>query len=104
MRASWSQDHGSPDFPPYRSLVLLHQIDAIAMNGVRNLVAERSGELLGVLHEIEERIHDVDISARDCKRIRLSFVDQVEFERMVVLCLRGPADGIGDRSQLIIQG
>jgi len=67
-------------------------------------VTERSGELLRVLYEIEERVHDVDISARDRERIRLSFVDQVEFEGVVVLWLRGPADSISDRPELIIQG
>ncbi len=50
-------------------LFLLHQGDGIAMDGMRDLVTERSRELLLILHEIQERIHHVYIAAGSCKGV-----------------------------------
>src|SRR5260221_4599574 len=66
-------------------------------------MAKSSRELLSVLYEIEERIHDVHIAARGREGVRLSFVDQVELERMVVSGLSDPGDGVRDRPQLVVQ-
>jgi hypothetical protein len=72
------------------------------MDGVRDFMAKSSGEMLRVLYEVEERIDHVHIAARGRERVRLSFVDQIKLERMVVAGLRDASDGISDRSQLVV--
>ena len=64
------------------------------MNGVRHFMAEGSGQLLGILHEIEQRIHDINVTAWSGEGIRLALVDEVEFERMGVTRLSHPRDRV----------
>src|SRR5271170_685748 len=104
VRPRWTQKNRGPDFPPFQSLILFHQRHRVVMNGVGDLVTQRSGKLVGVLYEIEKRIDDIHVAARSCECVRLSFVNQVKLEWMVVSWLRRPGYGIGNRLQLVIQG
>jgi len=73
------------------------------MDGVGYLMTQGSGELLRILYEIQQRIDNVHVPARSCERVWLSFVYQVELERMVVSRLRRSGNGVCNRSQLIVQ-
>ena len=62
-----------------------------------------SGELLLVLYEIQQRIHDIYVAARSCEGVRLRFVNQIELEGMVIAGLRRLCDGVRNRLQLVVQ-
>jgi hypothetical protein len=103
MRASGTKKNGCPDFPPLQALVFFHQGYGVVMDGVGDLVAKGAREFLPVLYEIQKRIDNIHVAARSRERVRLRFMNQVELERVVVLRLRGLGNGVGNRSQLIVQ-
>src|SRR5258708_5935397 len=51
------------------------------VNGVRHLVADCSGQLLGVLDEVHQRIGHVHVAARRREGVRLLLVHEIELER-----------------------
>src|SRR5579864_3886010 len=95
------KDRGS-DFALFEPLILFHQSYGVVMNCVGDFMAQRSGELVRVLYEVQERIDYVDISAWSCERIRLSFVNDIKLERMVISRLCGTGDRIREWLQLIV--
>src|SRR5260370_7596403 len=103
MRTRRAQKDGRSDFPLPDFLLLLHQLHGVVMDGVGNLVAESSRELLRVLDEIEKRIHDIHVATRRCESIWLSFVDQIELEGTVVPLLRHSADALPNTPHLLLQ-
>src|SRR5271157_1944144 len=103
MRKRGAQENGSSDFSFCDFLALLHQRHCVVMNGVGNLVTQRSGELFRVLYEIQERIDDVHIAARGCECVWLSFVNQIKLERVVVSRLRRSGNGVRYGSQRVVQ-
>src|SRR6478672_11293817 len=102
--ACWPEQYGSFDLVALDPISLLHEGDAVAMNGVRDFMAEGSGQLLGVLHEIEQRIHDINITAWRGEGIRLALVDEVEFKGMGVARLSHPRDRVRYRFQGLVEG
>ena len=59
-----AQKHGRSDLPLRDFLLLLHQCHRVVMDGVGDLVTQRSGKLVSILYEIQERIDDVHVAAR----------------------------------------
>src|SRR5215470_2149760 len=84
--------------------LLLHQSNAVTMNGVRDLVTKGSGQLLGVLYKVEKRIHHVDVASWCRERIRLGFVHKKELKRMGVAGLGHAGDGVRKRLKDVVQG
>src|SRR6266849_1515641 len=101
--AGRTQNNGSSDFPLLQLLVLLHQGDCVAVDGVGDLVTKCPRELFAILYEVQERIDYIHVSAGSRERIRLSFMNQVELERMVISGLRRSRDRVGKWFQLVIQ-
>jgi hypothetical protein len=60
----------------------LEELLLVSVNRVRNFMAKCSRQLLGVLHEIQQRVHDIDVTARRREGVWLGLVYQEEFERM----------------------
>jgi hypothetical protein len=54
MRASGTKKNGCPDFPPLQALVFFHQGYGVVMDGVRDLVTQRPGKLVGILYKIQK--------------------------------------------------
>jgi hypothetical protein len=54
------------------------------MNGMRDLMAEGSGQLFSVFHEIEQRVDDIHVSTRRRECIWVGFVDNEELEGMII--------------------
>ncbi|HET7893486.1 MAG TPA: hypothetical protein VFL34_18300 [Candidatus Sulfotelmatobacter sp.] len=96
VRTSRAQKNSSSDFPLFQLSLFLHQRHGVVMDGVRDLVTQSSGKLLGVLHEVKERIDNIHVAAGSCESVRLRFVNQVKLERVVVARLRSLRNGIGD--------
>src|SRR6478736_4770479 len=84
VRRRWTEKNRRAQRSLLEFLILLEQFHRVVMNRVRHLMAERSGELLVVLDEIQQRIGDVNVAARRRKCIRLLLVDEIELEWMVV--------------------
>ena len=103
VRASRAEEYRRPDLPPRDLPLLVDQRHRIAVNGVRHLVTNRSGQLFGVLDEVQQRIGHVHIAACGCKGIRLRLVHEIELERMVVSRLGRPRDRGGNRREQIVQ-
>jgi hypothetical protein len=84
MGALGTQQYRRLDLVAFDLTVLLRKRDGVAVERVRDFMAEGSGELLGVFHEIEQGIDDIDTAARRRKGIGLGFVHQEELEGMRV--------------------
>lgn len=69
------EQYGGLDLVAFDCVPLLHEGDAVPMNGARDFMAESPGQLLGVFYEIEQRIHDIDVAARRGESVRLPFVN-----------------------------
>jgi hypothetical protein len=78
------QQYRRLDLVPFDSVRLRHELDAVLVDRVGDLMAQRSRQLLSVLDEVEQRVHDIDIATRCRKGVRLGFVDDVELERVGV--------------------
>ena len=72
------------------------------MDRVGDFVTQSASEFVGVLHEVQQRIDDINVPTRGGKRVRLRFVNQIELEGMVVSRLRRSRDGLRNRPQLIV--
>src|SRR4029077_4367108 len=103
VRTSRAQKNGSSDFPRFQLVLFLHQRDGVMMDGGRDLVTQSSGELLGVLHKVKQRIDNINVAAGSCEGVRLRFVNQVKLERVVVARLRSLRNGVGNRLQPVVQ-
>jgi hypothetical protein len=101
--ARWPEQYGGLDLVPFDSVALLHKSDAVAMNGVGDFMAQRTRELLGVLHEVLQRIHDIDVAAWRCESIGLRFVDDEELERMRITRLSHPRNRVRYRFQRVVK-
>ena len=75
-----SEQYGCLDLVAFDPVTLLHEGDAVAMNCMGDFVAQRAGKLLGVLHEIEQGIHDIDVAPWRGERVRLRLVNDEELE------------------------
>src|SRR5260370_31283827 len=78
------QKNGGTNFALPEFLLFLHQRNGVAMDCVGDLVTQRSGELVRIFYEIQERIDDIHVAARSCERLRLTFLNEVELKRVVV--------------------
>jgi hypothetical protein len=58
------------------------------MDGMRDFVTQRSGQLLGVLYKVQQRVHDIDVPTGRREGIRLTFVDKEEFKSVRIARLR----------------
>src|SRR5579862_1812454 len=74
------------------------------MNRMGNLMTKGSCQLLGILNEIQKRIHHVDVPSRCRECIGLCFVHKKKLKGMWVagLCLTGYC--LCDRFQSVIEG
>src|SRR5579864_4848718 len=97
-----TQKNGGSDFPLLDLLLLFHQRHGVVMDGVGDLVTQGPGELVRILHEIQERIDNIYVAARGRKRVWLSFMNQIELERVVISWLSRPGDGVRNRFQLVV--
>jgi hypothetical protein len=100
----WPQQYGGLDLVPFDPVALPHKRDAVSMDGVRNFMAQSSRQLLGVLREIKQRIHDIHVATRRGEGVRLSFVDQEELEGMGIARLSYPRNRVRKRFQGVIEG
>src|SRR5208282_181403 len=103
VRASGAKENGSSDFSSLEFVLFLHQRHGVVMDGVGNLVTQRSREFFGILNEIQQRVDDIHVAAWSCERVRLSFMHQVELERVVVPRLRRSRDRVRNWFQYVVQ-
>src|SRR5258705_5822175 len=103
VRGRRAEQHRGTYLTPLDAALLLDERHRVVMDGMRHLVADRSGELLGVLDEIEERVGDVDVAARRRERVRRRLVPEIELERAAVVRLGRPRDGSRDRLERLVE-
>src|SRR5262249_6373007 len=97
------QKNGGSNLATFDLTLFFDQVHRVVMNRVGYLMADRAGQLLGVLDEVHQRIGDADVAARRGERIGLRLVYQIKLERMVVLRLGRSDYRIGNRRQLIVE-
>src|SRR5215469_13637040 len=100
--SSRAHEYRSADLALLDFLLLLHEFDGIVVDCVRDLVTQRPRKLLFVLHKVQERIHDKYIATRCGEGVRLSFVNQVKPEWVVIAWLSDLSNGVGNWLQLLV--
>jgi hypothetical protein len=75
-----------------------------ASSWLGSFMAQGARELLGVLHEVEQRIHDICVTAWRREGIGLGFVNDEELEGMGIARLSHPGNRVRQGFQGIVEG
>jgi len=88
LRQRWPQQQRGADFSPFDPLLFLKAVHGVTVDRVRDLVAQGPRQLLGVFHEIEQRVDNEDVAARRRERVGMGLVDDEKLEGVIVAGLR----------------
>src|SRR5262245_59748497 len=103
VRHRRSEQDRRAQFALFDAPLLREQLHRVVVDGMRDLMAQRAGELLGVLDEEQQRVRDIHIAAWRRKRVRLLLVDEIELERVVVAWLLRARDGGSNRREGVVE-